>query len=77
MCVSLFAQVEVRVVCWKSRNVRGKGVSPITDMYTQFWMEGQGKRQETDTHWRCKYVCKAFCPIDVPVMPLAKMAAHV
>lgn len=47
-------KVEVRVVCWKSRGVRGPGVSSIVDLYTQFWMEGQSKRQETDTHWRCK-----------------------
>lgn len=53
MCV-YGGQVEVRVVCWKSRGVKGRGVASITDMYTQFWMEGQTKRQETDTHWRCK-----------------------
>ena len=45
-------KVEVRVVCWKSEGVRSKA-GGITDLFVQFLMEGQTKRQDTDTHWRC------------------------
>jgi hypothetical protein len=65
--------VEVRVICWKTENVRGKGVASITDLYVRFWMEGQ-RHQETDTHWRCKsgkasWNYRVKFPVTLPIKP--------
>jgi hypothetical protein len=50
VCVSL--SVQLRVVCWKSKDVPFDG--GLMDLFSTFWMEGNTKKFSTDTHWRSK-----------------------
>ena len=43
---------EIRIVCWRSLDVPALE-NGVSDMFVSFFMEG-GRKQSTDTHWRCK-----------------------
>jgi len=46
---------EVRVICWKSKDVVSMEYSGLNDLFCKFWMTDNSKlKKNTDTHWRCK-----------------------
>jgi hypothetical protein len=62
---------EIRVICWRSKDVVQKG--GLKDLYGQFYLEGDGQpRHTTDTHWRCKsgnasWNYRIKIPVELPI----------
>lgn len=47
-------KIEVRIICWRSRNTPNMDGN-LSDTYCKFWMDGgDGVIHRTDTHFRCK-----------------------
>lgn len=63
---------EIRIVCWRSKDVKYKGQRSL-DLYTTFFMDGAYEhRQSTDTHWLCRtgkgsWNYRVKIPITLPI----------
>lgn len=63
---------ELRVVCWRSMDVKVHGMKQL-DLFATFFMEGGEKRkQSTDTHWFCKNGAGSWnwrikIPLELPI----------
>ena len=61
---------EIRIVCWRSLDVPALE-NGVSDMFVSFFMEG-GRKQSTDTHWRCKsgkgsWNWRVKIPVELPM----------
>eukprot|EP01038_Epipyxis_sp_PR26KG_P011587 gene11587-15520_t len=67
-------QFEIRIVCWKSMDVRVVGKRSL-DLFAKFYMEGEDGMKHsacTDTHWWCKdgkasWNWRIKLPIELPL----------
>ena len=63
---------EIRIVCWRSRNIYYKG-RKFLNLQTSFYLSGEeNKSKSTDTHWRCKkgkasWNWRIKIPIELPI----------
>jgi hypothetical protein len=64
---------EIRVVCWRSQQVRFKGHRSL-DLFATFFMDGAYEnKQSTDTHWLCRtgagsWNYRVKIPIELPIV---------
>lgn len=63
---------EIRIVCWRSREVHYKGYRSL-DLFATFFMDGAyDNRQSTDTHWLCRsgagsWNYRVKIPVELPI----------
>lgn len=67
---------EIRIVCWRSMDVKVPG-ERFLDLFATFFMDGEKHKGSTDTHWRCKNGAGSWnwrikIPVELPIQAREK-----